>query len=452
MVNEAHLVRKWRNDQPEGRAAGLPPGGGELWMAMGYRAAELATGRPLPSWQPGSGDGATSSTAPIAGDAAAEGEAKPKQEQKCSLLSALRFMQDLASVQAGPYSALQQILGRILESAQELKPHHCYILLQSMSRLRIRHQKAASILERMSVIWMLLPGKKFVRAANAVAKLDLGNNIWARPLKVALLRLLPRLSGPHLALLKAIAVMELLDDSEAMKAYLEQCERTRANHVYPRHLQMIELHVHLLYPEVWAELDEELKLFLQEVRTAGEQSRAAGGYGPGAGQGQESDSEDSEGSDADSDEPEIARPATPSARGSFDKHRFSSELHQDLSRVLREALGVEHQNLVSAGPLTLDMCHLPTMTAVEAGARWQYYLRSPRLTALARRRQELIRAMDFRLIHVSYHRWEMLETDEAKADYLRKRLPSEVFAKRQEGATGVAGGTPQSSGEQQAHI
>ncbi|CAE7940662.1 unnamed protein product [Symbiodinium sp. KB8] len=44
MVNEAYLVRKWRNDQPEAGAA-------ELWMAFGYRAAELSCGRsvrPLP--------------------------------------------------------------------------------------------------------------------------------------------------------------------------------------------------------------------------------------------------------------------------------------------------------------------------------------------------------------------------------------------------------------------
>lgn len=421
-------------------------------MAFGYRAAELATGRPAAGWQPGGGEGASSSSA-----AAAEPERKGP-EQKCSLLSALRFMQDLASVQAGPYSALQQILGRVLESAQDLKPHHCYILLQSMSRLRLRHPKAYSILERMSVAWMLLQPKKFVRAANAVAKLDLGSNLWARPLKIALLRVLPRLSGPHLALLKSIAVMELLDDPQAMRAYLEQCERTRANHVYPRHLQMTELHVHLLYPELWQELDEDLRSFLQEVRTAGEQSRAEGGYGPGAAQAKQSDSEDSDGSGTDSDEEayegrsEGARTASPSAaRSSFDKHKFSSELHQDISRVLRDALGVQHENLIAAGPLTLDICHLPSMTVLEAGARWQYYLRSPRLTALARRRQELIRGMDFRLVHVPYHRWEMLETDEEKADFLRKKLPSAALSGRREDHAGASGASDGHGTEQQAH-
>lgn len=42
MVNEAHVVQKWRNAQPEGRAAGLPPGSERLWLAFGLRAAELA--------------------------------------------------------------------------------------------------------------------------------------------------------------------------------------------------------------------------------------------------------------------------------------------------------------------------------------------------------------------------------------------------------------------------
>merc|ERR1719204_1335454 len=52
MVNEAHVVRKWRGAQPDGRAAGLPPGSGELWLAFGLRAAELAhAGLP-----PGSGE------------------------------------------------------------------------------------------------------------------------------------------------------------------------------------------------------------------------------------------------------------------------------------------------------------------------------------------------------------------------------------------------------------
>ena len=74
---------------------------------------------------------------------------------------------------------------------------------------------------------------------------------------------LPRMHGRHLANLKAIAVMELLDEPQAMHAYLEQCESLRNDIWYSRHLQVVEAHVHLLYPELWNSLDERIRLFLQ---------------------------------------------------------------------------------------------------------------------------------------------------------------------------------------------
>jgi len=426
MVNEAHLVRKWRNSRPEGRAAGMPPGSGDLWMAFGYRAAELASGKP------GAGRPALDSEA--GGDA--EAAASRVGHQRCSLSTTLRFLQALASVQAGPYSAMQLLVGRVLEHLQDLRPHQCFFLLNAMSRLRLRAPKASNVLQRMGLVWLTLPTKKLVRTANAVAKLDLGNHLWARPLKAALVRLLPRLSGRQLANLKAIAVMELLDSPESMRVYLEQCERTRSEHWYPRHLQMLELHVHLLYPDLWGQLDERVRLFLQEVRTAAEASRGASGPGPGSRRAGAAGSDGGSGSDSEDEasdsEGERARPGQPWSRGGFDRHSFSSELHQDLSRVLK-GLGVEHHNLLAAGPMTVDVCHTPTMTVVEAGARWQFYLRSPRLTALARRRHELLRAMGFRVVHVSYHRWEALRDDEAKAAFLRGCLPAEVLPRLQPG-------------------
>ncbi|CAE8601717.1 unnamed protein product, partial [Polarella glacialis] len=91
-------------------------------------------------------------------------------------------------------------------------------------------------------------------------------------------------------------------------------------------------------------------------------------------------------------------------------------------------LGVEHHSQLAAGPLTVDMCHVPSMTVLEAAARWQFYLRSPQVTALARRRQELLRAMGFKLVVLPYHRWEALQDDAAKAAYLRQLLPAQVFA------------------------
>ena len=227
--------------------------------------------------------------------------------------------------------------------------------------------------------------------------------LWAKPLKVALEAWLPRMDGRHLANLKAIAVMELLDEPQAMQAYLEQCESMRNDFWYSRHLQVVEAHVHLLYPELWKSLDEKIRVFLQEVRAAAEESRARAQAPEARAQ------ESSEGSDS---ELEDEAPSLVTL-GAFDKKRFSSALHADISRMLT-ALGLEHSNKISAGPVLLDVVplvytlrlgtfcrclamwvgqrvktrHLPSMVVVEAAAPWQFYLRSPQITALARRRQE----------------------------------------------------------------
>ncbi|CAE6932564.1 ZSWIM7 [Symbiodinium microadriaticum] len=280
---------------------------------------------------------------------------------------------------------------------------------------------AGRILQQLSLAWRSLPEKKFVKAANAVAKLDLGKELWAKPLKVALEAWLPRMNGRHLANLKAIAVMELLDEPQAMHAYLEQCESLRNDIWYSRHLQVVEAHVHLLYPELWNSLDERIRLFLQTVRTAAEESRQT--------QAQVQERSASENSEDESDE-EVQAAVAPT----FDKQRFSSALHADISRMLT-ALGLEHSNKISAGPVLLDIVrlvgeHLPSMVVVEAAAPWQYYLRSPQITALARRRQEMISAMGFNLQVIPYFRWDTLKDDSAKAELLKKQLPKESSTRK----------------------
>ncbi|CAE7944820.1 prmC [Symbiodinium sp. KB8] len=196
--------------------------------------------------------------------------------------------------------------------------------------------------------------------------------------------------------------MELLDEPQAMHAYLEQCESLRNDIWYSRHLQVVEAHVHLLYPELWNSLDERIRLFLQ------------------TGLPQKRERSASENSEDESDE-EVQAAVAPT----FDKQRFSSALHADISRMLT-ALGLEHSNKISAGPVLLDIVHLPSMVVVEAAALWQYYLRSPQITALARRRQEMISAINLQVI--PYFRWDTLKDDSAKADLLKKQLPKEAQA------------------------
>lgn len=374
-------------------------------MAFGYRAADCACG--------------------VVGraetiDASTSSEPRTKaveKQQKCSLSTTLRFLQAMASVQAGPHSALVQLAGRALEHLKEMRPQQCFYLLQALSRLRLRHPKAVKLLHRLSLTWRTLPAKKFVKAANAVAKLDLASNLWAKPLKLALLSWLPRISGRHLANLKAIAAIELLEEPSAMRCYLEQCQQHRKDFWYSRHLQMVELHVHLLRPDLWATLEDSLKAFLQEFRIAAEERR-----GKVLGAATATAATEPDTSSDDEEEVTLA-----SHQLSYDKRRFSSALHQDLSRVLKE-LEVEHHNQLAAGPLVLDICHVPSMTVIEASARWQFYLRSPQMTALARVRQELLRAMGFTIVAVAYHRWEILPDDDAKAAWLRSELPGQVFS------------------------
>jgi len=291
-----------------------------------------------------------------------------------------------------------------------------FYLLQALSRLRLKHPNTPALLERMQLAWRVLPAKQFVKAANAAAKLDLAGGLWARPLKAALVAAIPKLPGRQLAALKSIAVMELLDQPDYLTCYLEHAERHRASFWYSRHLQVIELHVHLLYPELWNNLDEHIRLFLQEVRVAAEQSQSQSAKKVSAVQ------HDDAGSESDSDDEASNR------RRKYDPKIFSSELHLDVSRVLEAGVGIEHNNRLAAGPLTLDICHVPTMTAIESAAPWQYYLRSPNVTAMARRRQEMLRAMGFKLVNVPYHRWSSLQDDSAKTDYLRSLLSSDVLA------------------------
>lgn len=411
MMNEAHLVRKWRNDQPEGRAAGLPAGSEDLWMVFGYRAAELAAG-PVPD--------APDVPPP---------ERRRGPKQRCSLATTLRFLQAHASVQAGPYTALQRLVSRLLSELDQLKPLECFYVLQALGRLRYRHPKSVQLLKRLSLTWRTLQEKQFVKAANAVGKLDLAGNMWARHLKAALAGSLPRMSGRHLARLKAITVMELLDEPESLVAYLEECERKRQFIWYSRHLQMVEIHTHLVYPDVWEGLSEHVREFLQEVRDASEESRKEevqskrgrrGRRRRGRSSELAADVSDESGTDEDTDSDDEGRPK-------FNKNLYSSALHADVSRVLLRKLGVEHQNKLAAGPLTLDMVHTPTMTVVEAAEQWQFYLRSPQVTAQARRRHEILRTMGFKLVLVPYHRWGALEDDAAKEAFLHSLVPKSIL-------------------------
>ncbi|CAK0877107.1 unnamed protein product, partial [Prorocentrum cordatum] len=168
--------------------------------------------------------------------------------------------------------------------------------------------------------------------------------------------------------------------------------------------------------------------------TADPAARAASARAAGSGSDSDSDA------DLSSDLEDAPQLTGSSADRGYDKSVFSSEMHEDVSRILGSVLGVEHNNRIAAGPLSVDICHLSSMTVVEVAAPWQYYLRSGQVTALARRRHELLRAMGFRLAHVPFHRWAALQgDDEGKADFLRRLLPAAALRPAAASAAGAEG-------------
>ena len=96
--------------------------------------------------------------------------------KQCAPTTVLRFLQGLSSAQFCRVDDVQKLLGALAPHHPALKPPHYVFLLQALSRLRVRTHKLHEVLRRMSLLWTALPLKLLVRAANAVAKLDLADS------------------------------------------------------------------------------------------------------------------------------------------------------------------------------------------------------------------------------------------------------------------------------------
>lgn len=163
MMEEAHLVRKGS------------PFKEDLWQALAQRGAELASGRLI------------------------AGQSGPQ----CGTLTTLRLLQALASVQVPVNTSVMQIVERV-SIERRLKPQHYTFFLQALSRLKLRDARLFPVVEKMSLLWGVLRLKQLVKVSNAVAKLDVGGNVWVRPLKEVLAKQLPNL-GEHIQRLKSIS-------------------------------------------------------------------------------------------------------------------------------------------------------------------------------------------------------------------------------------------------------
>lgn len=93
-----------------------------------------------------------------------------------------------------------------------------------------------------------------------------------------------------------------------------------------------------------------------DPQRAGAGGAADGGSGSDSASASSGDEGLSDGSASDSDAEGAFDVQLRARRRAYDTSRFSSALHEDVSRVLGRVLGVDHHNRIAAGPLTVDAC------------------------------------------------------------------------------------------------
>jgi len=320
MMEEAHAVRKGK------------PRDDDLWNALAQRGAEVASGRLL------------------------GGAAGPQ----CGSLTTLRMLQALASVQILVSAPVVQIVERATME-KRLKPHHHHFILQALSRLRFRDPRIFKVVEKMSLVWGMLPKKQLVRVANAVAKLDMGSAVWVKPLREILKTQLPNL-GPLTQNLKAVTVIELM---EAPELYLIEAFNQRQHIRYSRHLQLIELYVRMRREAQWEEVDIEVKEWLEMIR------------------------------DEATDLIGAEKPSEPS--------ELAASVANALRKSGRSEWGFEEGQRV--GPYFSDMWLYKRKIIIEALCPYSYYVRTRQMTSTARMRLRFLTMMGFEVKEIPHYQW-----------------------------------------------
>lgn len=320
--------------------------------------------------------------------------------------SLLRVLQALAAAKYRPDQHFKAILDELFERRKELQAHQKVYVLQALARLRWRDQLTVLELNDMILAWPMLKPNFLIKSCNSISKLDFAEHALAAPLKQALVTRLPYLDGRLVASLKCVSVLELLDTADHLHAYLLQCYAHRKHfRSSGRTLAVMELYLRLLRPDVYSELPDHIKLFLEEARIKLNE--------------QKSD---------DMDDSYLERETVSQI----------SYITRDISEIL-ESLRVTHFTNIRAGPFHLDVYEPSTRSAIEICTGFQFYVSTTRPTVAYKWRRTLLEAMGFRLVRLSEADWLGCSTTYFKEEYLRKLLPATVFA-----------GAPRSASAQQA--
>ncbi|GIX65335.1 RAP protein, putative [Babesia caballi] len=350
---------------------------------------------------------------------------------KVCLRTLLRFLQIVSKVQLTPSAPVKALVDHVHRRSAEMKPKHYVFLFQALGRLRLRDQRLYDDMYEMVLCWPVLRNNFLVKAANALAKLSVCDSLLLQPLRQVLAKRLESFSATDCVRVKAITVIELFDDDMVI-SFLQKCEYHRQHfRHYSRNLELIELYLRLLKTDVYDRLDDATKQFLIDARQQTLSKKLAESDLPDTTEDVNDSvwlSSDNESSDScysgSGQSYEDTTRDTNQAGSAFTTsppQPFHCAYHEDVSRVMT-LMGVAHRNFMVAGPFSLDIFEPKSNTVIEINTEHQYYHGTTHLTAMARRRHEMIAGMGFRLLHIPYRWWRQLEGDQAKESAMRTLL------------------------------
>ncbi|PHJ24186.1 rap domain-containing protein [Cystoisospora suis] len=188
----------------------------------------------------------------------------------------LRGLQAISNIQHCALPAtVDGIVRGIMYREASLKPQHYVFLYQSLARLRYRHVYLLNGLKEMMLSWSVLRNNFLIKAANAVSKLDLADHILVKPLQMTLATRIPGFTASNCRRTKWITVLNLFSEPMTV-AFLKVCEKHETVfRDYSRDLQLVELCLRLEKPEVYAQLPLTTQYFLECVRKAHTEGKAA---------------------------------------------------------------------------------------------------------------------------------------------------------------------------------
>ena len=310
----------------------------------------------------------------------------PTHQGDCkSAMALIKAVYQFGTLRSINPELLSRCLEEIVAHKRHLKPESLVYLLEALSRLGFRDQRTIQILDSLSLCWPAVARNPdlFIRAANAVAKLDLYTATpYCAGMGPALAELLPRLTARQLERVKAVTLIHMVDGM-ALLDYFVLCHQNRIT--YARHLVMVFLSARDR-EDVRGKIPQATMEWMEEA-VAAESNRVAN-----------------------------------AARSD----RTSSPLHEDILRILQSSPAFNNPLLTgqSFGPFTFDILLPDTNTVIDACSEFLFYARTAKLTAEARLRHTLIRELEFNVLPVTHFTWNALRSDSDKAAYLLRQLSS----------------------------